>query len=88
MEERNQPRIIPNALLFNKKGNVRSRNRCPIDNEKIVVDYKNIVQLKKFTSEKGKIMPRRITGISAANQRKLKNAVKRARDLALLPFSS
>jgi small subunit ribosomal protein S18 len=88
MEEKTQPRIIPNALLFNKKSNVRSRNRCPIDNEKIVVDYKNIVQLKKFTSEKGKIMPRRITGISAANQRKLKNAVKRARDLALLPFSS
>ena len=50
------------------------------------VDYKNTELLKKFISERGKILPRRVTGTSAKNQRKVTTAIKRARIMALLPF--
>lgn len=50
------------------------------------IDYKNIDILKKYTPERGKISPRRITGTCAFHQRKLSAAIKRARLLALLPY--
>ena len=50
------------------------------------VDYKDIETLKLFITEKGKILPRRITGVSYYFQKKLKKAIKRARYVALLPF--
>lgn len=50
------------------------------------VDYKDTELLKKFISERGKILPRRVTGTSAKNQRKVTTAIKRARIMALLPF--
>ena len=50
------------------------------------VDYKDIDLLKKFISETGKIVPSRITGTSAKFQRRLSNAIKRARFLSLLPY--
>lgn len=50
------------------------------------VDYKNPDFLKKFLNEQGKILPRRITGTSQKYQRRVTNAVKRARHLALLPY--
>lgn len=50
------------------------------------VDYKDIEFLKQFINEQGKILPRRITGVSAKTQRQIARAVKRARHLALLPF--
>ena len=50
------------------------------------VDYKNPDFLKKFLNEQGKILPRRITGTSEKYQRRVSNAVKRARHLALLPY--
>lgn len=64
------------------------RNKgCPLSHPKAPkVDYKNINLLKKFLSEKGKIMPSRITSVSAKKQRELATAVKRARYLALLPY--
>lgn len=52
------------------------------------VDYKDVELLKRFISERGKILPRRVTGTSAKNQRKITVAVKRARIMALLPFVS
>jgi len=51
------------------------------------VDYKNVRLLSQFVSDQGRIIPRRITGLCAANQRRLKTAVMRARNIALLPFA-
>jgi len=50
------------------------------------IDYKDVDLLKKFITERGKILPRRLTGLTATQQRDLTNAVKRARIVALLPF--
>lgn len=55
--------------------------------KKLVIDYKNTDVLRKFTMEDGRIRPRRQTGTCARHQRKLAQAIKRARHLALLPFS-
>ena len=52
----------------------------------MVIDYKDVAKLKKFVTEKGKILPRRQTGTCAAHQRELALAIKRAREVALLPF--
>ncbi len=53
----------------------------------LVIDYKQVDKLKKYVSEKGKILPRRVTGLCAKHQRDLTIAVKRARHIALLPFT-
>ncbi len=50
------------------------------------IDYKDVDLLKKFITDRGKILPRRLTGLTAKQQRDLTNAVKRARIIALLPF--
>ena len=50
------------------------------------IDYKDVAKLKKFITEKGKILPRRMTGVRAKHQRMLAVAIKRARVAALLPF--
>ena len=52
------------------------------------IDYKDIARLRRYMSERGKILPRRVTGTCARHQRELTVAIKRARHLALLPFSS
>ena len=50
------------------------------------IDYKDTAKLRKFISERGKIMPRRISGTCAKHQRELNTAIKRARQVALLPY--
>lgn len=52
------------------------------------IDYKDIAKLRKFVTERGKILPRRISGTCANHQRQLTEAVKRARNIALLPFTT
>ena len=52
------------------------------------LDYKDVATLRNFISERGKILPRRVTGVSAKYQRKINLAIKRARAIALLPFSA
>jgi small subunit ribosomal protein S18 len=65
----------------------KKRKRCPFTAAGIKeIDYKDIDTLIKFITERGKILPRRITGVSAYHQKKLTAAIKRARHVALLPF--
>lgn len=52
------------------------------------IDYKDVSKLRRYLSERAKILPRRVTGTCAHHQRNLTTAIKRARHLALLPFSS
>jgi small subunit ribosomal protein S18 len=65
----------------------RKRKHCPFVAEGFKdIDYKDTVTLQKFITERGKILPRRITGVSAYFQKRLALAIKRARYMALLPF--
>lgn len=68
----------------------RSRKRvCNFCVDKVEdIDYKDLNRLKKYITERGKILPRRISGNCAIHQRKLTVAIKRARMVALLPFTS
>lgn len=67
----------------------RKRKRCPFTAAGVRhIDYKDTNTLLKFITEKGKILPRRITGVSAYHQKQLAAAIKRARYIALLPFVS
>lgn len=74
---------------MNQKNRKRRKKKIdPFAGDKIkMIDYKDVNLLKKFISERGKILPRRITGTSAKSQRKLTIAIKRARTLALLPYT-
>ena len=65
----------------------RRRKSCPFDNPSApVIDYKDTKLLSRFISERGKIVPSRITAVSAKKQRELTQAIKRARYLALMPY--
>jgi len=71
---------IPTSILLRSK-----RKICPIKEAGIEqIDYKDVELLKSYVTEGGKIIPSRISGVDAANQRMLKIAVRRARNLALL----
>ena len=68
-------------------GRPRRRKMCYFTANGIThIDYKDTDLLKRFISDRGKILPRRVTGTSAKYQRKLTIAIKRARSMALLPF--
>lgn len=73
----------------------RDRNRrprrkvCSFCVDKVeAIDYKDTAKLKKYVTERGKILPRRITGTCAAHQRQLTVAIKRARHIALMPYTT
>lgn len=71
-----------------KRGGFRRRRKvCYFTENKVThIDFKDVELLKRFINERGKILPRRVTGTSAKWQRKLAAAIKRARHMALLPF--
>src|SRR5687768_17731011 len=70
-----------------KKFFYRRKRVCKFCVEKIeYIDFKDVKMLQQFIPERGKILPRRISGTCALHQRKLQNAIKRARTMALLPF--
>lgn len=72
-----------------RRGGRRRRKVCFFTANKITtIDYKDAELLKRFVSDRGKILPRRVTGTSAKYQRELTSAIKRARHMALLPFSA
>jgi small subunit ribosomal protein S18 len=65
----------------------RRRKSCPFSGDNAPkIDYKDVKLLQRFVSERGKIVPSRITAVSAKKQRELAQAIKRARFLGLLPF--
>jgi small subunit ribosomal protein S18 len=78
-----EPKTKERAIRFRKSNRKMPRRRLDIPVDK--VDYKNPDLLSKFTSETGKILPRRITGISAKLHRKITREIKRARAVNLLP---
>lgn len=67
-------------------GGMRKKKKLHVFTPDQVIDYKDVATLKKFISERGKILPRRITGAGAKDQRKLTVAIKRARHIGLLPY--
>ena len=82
-------RSRPTRKRDNKKGGPGAgrRKSCPYCRDKIdQVDYKDINSLRKFVSDRGKIRSRRITGACRRHQNQIATAVKRARELALLPY--
>lgn len=73
---------MSSAMPFSKR-----RKSCPFVAAKVDgIDYKDIETIKQFITERGKILPRRITGVSYYYQKVLKKAIKRARHMALVPF--
>ncbi len=76
-----------------KKNNPRARRAkrkvCQFCVDKVdAIDYKDVPKLRKFITERGKILPRRISGTCAKHQRVLTEAIKRSRNIALLPFTT
>ena len=86
-----QRRTKPTSRRRDKKGGPGSGRRkpCLFCKDKIpYVDYKDVPTLRRFTSERGKIRSRRITGLCRRHQSQLATAVKRARELALVPYAA
>ena len=75
-------------IMDNKRrGGMRRKKVCQFCADKAeVIDYKDVEKLKKYVTERGKILPKRITGTCAIHQRAVTTAIKRARIVALLPY--
>jgi small subunit ribosomal protein S18 len=72
-----------------KRKRFQKRKSCKFCEDKVVaIDYKDVKLLKMYVSERGKIIPRRITGNCATHQRSLTTSIKRARNIALIPFAA
>ena len=77
---------IPESGGGGRRAFLRRRKVCPFSGEGAPkIDYKDVKLLQRYVSERGKIVPSRITAVSAKKQRELAKAIKRARFLALLP---
>lgn len=74
-----------------KRARKKKRAKKKIDpfivDKSLVIDYKNTDVLNKFVTDRGKIIPRRISGVNAKHQRELVLAIKRARNIALMPYT-
>ncbi len=79
------------AMFSKKKKKLRTQPqinlKCPFNNDPTRIDYKDIQTLKKYITTRGRILPTSKTGVSAKCQRKLALSIKRARYMALLPFT-
>jgi small subunit ribosomal protein S18 len=76
-------------MAYDKRGGKRRRKVCAFCVDRVAeIDYKDTARLRRFISERAKILPRRITGTCSAHQRELTVAIKRARHIALLPFTA
>lgn len=87
--EENRREYTPRSDRGPQRGGRRRRKVCSFCVDKVeAVDYKDLIKLRKFMSERGKILPRRMTGACAHHQRQLTDAIKRARHIALLPYTA
>jgi len=78
-----------NKVFDNTSSKIVFAKSCPLSGKDApIVDYKNLNLLRKYVTEKGKILPSRVTQVSTKKQKKLSSAIKRARYLALLPYVS
>ena len=72
-----------------RRGGMRRKKVCQFCADKTeTIDYKDVEKLKKYVPERGKILPKRITGTCAIHQREVTRAIKRARIVALLPYTA
>ena len=79
--------MVDIAQLPTRRPFHRRRKTCPFTGEGApIIDYKDVKLLERYISERGKIVPSRITAVSQKSQRKLAREIKRARFLALLPY--
>lgn len=82
-------KLIPNTLLFNRTSSSYKKQSCPlINNDKKNINYQNIPLLKKYISEKGKIIPSRISNVSCKKQRILRKSIQIARHLSLIAYTN
>jgi small subunit ribosomal protein S18 len=86
--EDNVERELMDDDAFGEKMPRRYQRRRPRQVVPDYVDWKDVDLLRQFVPERGKIMPRRISGITAKDQRRIATAIKRARAMALLPYAS
>ena len=72
-----------------RRGGMKKKKVCQFCADKTeTIDYKDVEKLKKYVTERGKILPKRITGTCAVHQREVTRAIKRARIVALLPYTA
>ncbi|MDR0677414.1 MAG: 30S ribosomal protein S18, partial [Holosporaceae bacterium] len=83
---RNEKNNLKKNDRFSERNGVFKKKACPFESGALKIDYKDPRTLQKFVSERGKIMPCRISMVSTRKQRALAIAIKRARYLALLPY--
>ncbi len=79
---------MQNRRRYQKKRFQRKKFCKFCADKEIIIDYKNIAQLRYYITERGKIVPRRISGACAGHQRKLTRELKKARIMALIPFTT
>lgn len=76
-------------MMKRDKGRKPKKKICSFCVDKVEsIDYKEVAKIRRYTTERGKILPRRISGNCAKHQRQLTVAIKRARNIALLPFTA
>jgi len=80
---------INSNLMFFQKSAIKFKRECPLSGKNApVINYKNIKLLQKYVTDTGKMLPSRITSMSYSKQKELSSEIKKARILALLPFTN
>lgn len=76
-------------MMDKRRGGMRRKKVCQFCTDKTeTIDYKEVDKLRKYVTDRGKILPKRITGTCAIHQREVTKAIKRARIVALLPYTA
>ena len=76
-------------MIDKRRGGIRRKKVCQFCADKTeTIDYKEVEKLRKYITDKGKILPKRITGTCAMHQRQVTKAIKRARMVALMPYTA